>query len=435
MESHVKTFPALPEIAVNGTAPLPMTDLLREQFERIQRQPELAADMRCFSPGEDLSTIRYMANAHSVHVARWVKILSHTKARVEIDTANPIPAFSNDFVSAIPALPQWLRIPMVLRYALAGLKLRFWRSPSASTLIHAHGASGNGFMAWLSGQRYVIGTYGSEIYSAKERGTLYCWLMSRILQRAERISVCSSECTKVLIEQFGIPLERIYNFHIGYDDVSFLPLEHQKRMQLRRERQLPVDEPIWVVNRRTHPHYRTKDVVEGFLKYCQQGGQGRLVLLCGDQQADYTKSICDLIRSHASGDRIVVVERMLAPPELASWLQLGDFSISVPRTDNFSISTLESMGCGTVPILANLEAYCLLRPCKSVRWMTTFDVTDFANVFAETSKSWPISHDSQRKDCFQFVHEGFSTEGAIRDIAAFYLGTPLLEASSSKRAA
>ena len=196
-----------------------------------------------------------------------------------------------------------------------------------------------------------------------------------------------------------------------------------------------MDEPIWVVNRRTHPHYRTRDVVEGFLQYCQQGGPGRLVLLCGDQQADYTKWICELINSDSAGDRIVVVERMLSAPELASWLQLGDYSISVPKTDNFSISTLESMGCGTVPILASLDAYRLLRPCRSVRWMTAYEADDFARVFLETAKSWEISHEKESQDCFEFVQEGFSTEAALRDIAAFYLGTPLRSAASAKRAA
>lgn len=324
---------------------------------------------------------------------------------------------------------------MVLRYALSGLSARWRSSQCADAVIHAHGASGNGFMAWLSGQRYVIGTYGSEIFAAKERGRLYCWLLRNILQQAERISVCSEECTKILVEQFGIPIERIYNFHLGYDNSAFRPLERSQRLALRSDRQLPLDEPVWVVNRRTHPHYRTREVVEGFLEYCHQGGIGRLVVLCGDQQADYTKTICEIIRARSAENRIIVVERMLSAPELASWLQLGDFSISVPRTDNFSISTLESMGCGAVPILADLEAYRLLRPCQSVRWMTSFEAVDFTKVFLETARSWPLSHDSQRKDCFEFVQDGFSTEGAIRDVVAFYLGRPLQRAGAIKQAA
>jgi glycosyltransferase involved in cell wall biosynthesis len=418
------------ETTVKTAAPLPMVDHLRHQFESIHRQPELASDLQCFRAGEALSTVRYIAHAHSVHVARWLKILSHTRAKIDVFTANPIPAYSNELLAAIPVVPHWLRFPMVVRYVLAGLILRATRPYDPRSVIHAHGASGNGLVAWLSGQRYVIGTYGSEIFAAKERGSLYCWLLNRILHGAERMSVCSTDATRILVEQFGIPAERIYCFHLGYDDTNFRPVDRGERMQFRRDRNLPVDEPIWVVNRRTHPHYRTREVVDGFLAYCQQQAAGRLVLLCGDQQADYTQSIRDVLQSHPAGSRVTVVEQMLTAKELATWIQLGDYTISVPKTDNFSISTLESMGCGTVPILANLQAYRLLRPYPSIRWMDSFEPADFTDVFTETAASWQKHGDSQREPCHKFVQEGFSTEGAIRDMAAFYLGHPLRECST-----
>ena len=434
MESTLNQTIATAEDA-QATRPLPFAEHIRNQFESLRRQPELASDMTCFRPGEVLSSIRYIAHPHGLHVARWLKVLSHTKTRVAIDTANPIPKFSNDYVAANPLLPKWIRLPMSIRYFLSGLVLRFWESRPSNELIHAHCASGNGLLAWMSGHRYVLGTYGSEIYGAKQRGKIYCWMLKNILQKAERISVGSLESIKILVEEYDIPADRIYFFHLGYDDTSFRPLPHSQRMQLREERQLPTDEPIWVVNRRTDPHYRTMEVVKGFLQYCQDNTRGRLILLCGDHQPEYTKAIRDVIQSDPSGHRVVVVERMLSAKELASWLQLGDFSLSVPKTDNFSISTLESMGCGTVPILANLEGYSMLRVCPAVRWMNRFDPADFADTFNETAMSWPSPLDVQRKDCVQFVQDGYSTEGAIRDIAAFYLGNRQRQAAILKRAA
>ena len=93
------------------------------------------------------------------------------------------------------------------------------------------------------------------------------------------------------------------------------------------------------------------------------------------------------------------------------------------------------MGCGTVPILANLEGYSMLRACPAVRWMNRFEPADFATTFTETAKSWPTPLDAQSKECVQFVQDGYSTEGAIRDIAAFYLGNRQRQAAILKRAA
>ncbi len=434
MESQLNApEPAIADAKV--TQPLPFADHIRNQFESLKRKPELASDVTCFRPGEALSSIRYIAHAHGLHVARWLKILAHTKTRITIDTANPVPEFSNEFVAVVPLLPRWLRVPMAVRYFLSGLVLRYLVSCPPNELIHAHCASGNGLVAWMSGRRYVLGTYGSEIYGAKQRGKIYCWVLKQILQNAERISVGSAESIKLLVEEYGIPKERIHFFLLGYDETSFHPVGHFERMRLREERQLPTDEPIWVVNRRTDPHYRTMEVVNGFLQYCQDNARGRLILLCGDKHQEYTKAIRNVIEAHPAGHRVTLVERMLAAEEMACWLQLGDYTLSVPKTDNFSISTVESMGCGTAPIVSNLVGYSLLRDCPAVRWMSRYEPADFAFMFAETAKSSPAALEAQRKVCVQFVQEGYSTEGAIHDIVEFYLGVRKRQVEFLKRAA
>lgn len=415
--------------------PVPTIDHARVRFESIERQHDLAPELSCFRPGNELSSIRFIAHAHSVHVSRWLILLSHTQATVEVDTVNPLPAFSSGFLSARPLLPAWLKVPMTLRYLLGGLALRLLPFRSSTQLVMAHSASGNGLTAWLSGCRYLIVTYGSEIFGANERGFAYRWLLKKILQGAERIADCSPECTRILREDFQIPADRIHSFHLGYDEKTFRPLDRFRRMELRRDRQLPVDEPIWVVNRRTHPHYRTQEVAEGFLKYCQNAGRGKLILLCGDQDPGYTQSVCDLITAHDYGERVLTIRQMLTAAEFAAWMQLSDYSISVPRTDNFSIAILESMGCGTVPILSNLDGYGELNACESVRWMTDFTPDSFSAMFAETAESWRETHETDRKNCLRFVQDGFSSAKAIRDIAAFYLGTPPQVVSFTKKAA
>ena len=157
---------------------------------------------------------------------------------------------------------------------------------------------------------------------------------------------------------------RLYCLHLGLDDSCFHGVSESQRMQLRRDVNLPTDEPIWIVNRRTHPHYRTHEIVKGFLDYTGRSPRGRLVLLCGVHQPDYTQSICELIKSHPEGQRVTVIQPMLSFKEVASWLQLSDYSISVPKTDMFSIATYESAWLWGGTDCADLEAYRPLTACK-----------------------------------------------------------------------
>ena len=104
---------------------------IRTQFESLQRKPELAADLDCFRTEGELASISYIAHPHGLHVARWLKVLAHTGTTVEVETANPVPAYAGEYAACHPVLPAWLRIPMTLRYLLCGLALRFSRFRSA----------------------------------------------------------------------------------------------------------------------------------------------------------------------------------------------------------------------------------------------------------------------------------------------------------------
>ena len=93
------------------------------------------------------------------------------------------------------------------------------------------------------------------------------------------------------------------------------------------------------------------------------------------------------------------------------------------------------MGCGTVPVLSNLSGYDELRACRPVRWVDRFEPVDFCEMFVSTAATWVTARDSDKAECIRFVQAGYSTEKAIRDIAAFYLGSPLVKADSFRKAA
>ena len=119
-------------------------------------------------------------------------------------------------------VPSWLKGPSLLRHVWAGLRMRFARRYSRQTL-HAHCTSGNGLMARLSGRPYIVTTYGSEVFGARERGWLYAWMIRQVLTHAERITATSQQMADVLRQEYHIPEERIHLFSLGYDESIFSP--------------------------------------------------------------------------------------------------------------------------------------------------------------------------------------------------------------------
>jgi glycosyltransferase involved in cell wall biosynthesis len=286
--------------------------------------------------------------------------------------------------------------------------------------VHAHCASGSGFVAWLSGRPYIVTTYGTEVFGARERGRLYRWMIARVVRNAALLTATTPRMAQVLHEEFGVPLARIRTFSLGIDTDQFHPVAPATRATLRREEGLPADEPCWVINRRSLPLYRTGEVISGFQRYCDTHPHGRLVVLSGDQDPVYSRQLRELVAASPHSGRVQFVDEFLAPPQVARWLQRADFAISVPRTDQLSTSILEALGCGAVPILADLPAYAPLHACPGIVRASDCTPAGFQDVFTSTAGWESRLLEARRAACVTFVQEHYSERVFLPDVAALY---------------
>lgn len=292
-------------------------------------------------------TIRYLANPNSVHVQQWLGLLDRG-ARVEIFTIEHSPKENvlGLNVKCFSPLPRWMRfLPKIVRYIALGLFLR--TSDGNHSAFHAHNSSGYGLTALVTGQRYVLTTYGSEIFGVKRRGVLYQLLIQSILSNAAEITCTSEEMLKVLTSLFRVEMERISYFSLGVSP-EFTDLPSNRVFPGKCGRH------IWFVNRRITPLYRTREVVKAFMQFKDSGGEGELILIKGDSFGAYFEEIQRLV---AQRDDIDLVTEFLTPAEMIEILDRADFVISIPDSDQLSSSILEGMARGCVPILRDLASY------------------------------------------------------------------------------
>ncbi len=383
-------------------------------------------------PPESLR-ITLIANPHSVHVRRWLKLFRLAGMHVGIATAErpqqgDVPDVPLEFL-----VPNAFTGPMSLRYVWAGWNARR-RRQDPHEILHAHCASGNGLAAWLSRRPYVITTYGSEVFCAADRGRLYHRMIRRVLQGATLVTATTPRMTETLQQEFGLPAERIRTFSLGYDSDIFAPVDDEARNRLKREFGLPADELLWVINRRSLPLYHTVEVVSGFLQYCVDHAGGRLVVLSGDADAAYSRQVRKVIAASSQGSRVRLIGEFLSADGVAKWLQAADFAISVPRTDQLSTSILEAMACGSVPVLSDLDAYRPLHACPSVRRVRDCSSASFSRMFAQTAA---IPADDLRRGqqmCADFVGTHYSEVGILDDVRALFGLPPLPQASIGEAA-
>ncbi|WP_199611289.1 glycosyltransferase [Flocculibacter collagenilyticus] len=299
------------------------------------------------------NTVNWLANPHSPHVRHWVDICQ------KIEDINIViwhihhkkqPChFTANNVQMKCIVPSWLKfLPESFQYILLGLQLRVTKNQN---LIHAHNTSGYGIAALLSGFRFGVTTYGSEIFSAQNKSYLYKLILQRVLKSASFITSTSSTMTSSLNNIFHIPNKQISTFSLGV--ASTFHFSHIERAKVRNALKLDSHDKLFVINRRVTPLYRTEQVLRCFMKAFKGESRFKLLVLAGDADPDYLA----LLRNKYQNNEITFKCEFLSQEELSSILSASDFFISTPKSDQLSSAILEGITCESVPILSNLASY------------------------------------------------------------------------------
>lgn len=314
-----------------------------------------------------MSNIIFLANSYSPHVAHWIDVLRRNSIYPEVFTVHNKGIGSKVDVPVVVLLKNYGWLPIMLRYILAGLHIRFFMEKGKRPMIfHAHNTSGYGLMAYLSGAPYILTTYGSEIFSANQKGWLYKAVIRKILHKAIYITGTTEAMAHSLMHDFGISRNKITIFSLGLEG----PFVYSKTMRQQERSALNVpsdDTPIFFANRRIHPHYNVVPLVRAFRTIYAQQQKGLLLLLEGDSDKQYLK----LVEQEMAGcDAIKIIRGFIDQQQLCAYLCASDFVLSIPNSDQLSSSILEAAACMNVPILSDIDAYDkLFRVEGSVRLM------------------------------------------------------------------
>jgi hypothetical protein len=305
-----------------------------------------------------------LANPNSPHVVEWVDHLSKSYSiemlHCEYEEANSLNVLQTRMV------PKLLCKSKILRYILLGILLRFINI----SFVHAHNGSGYGLSALLSGKKYILTTYGSEVYRATGKNSFYNYVIIRTLAKAESITCSSKFMEDFLTQELHVPRENIYRFP---------PTVNAERANKPRDRDeilqrygLNSGQTIWVSNRRMMPLYRIENIVAGFVETFANQPSHVLILLEGVSDKEYVKSIQQSCKNHRN---IIIMEGFLDKATLYDLLFIAHFVISIPRTDQLSASIVEALYFDNQLLLSDEPKYWELKDFP-ITWVHNGNVNE-----------------------------------------------------------
>ena len=215
-------------------------------------------------------------------------------------------------------------------------------------LVHAHWAFPAGLIGLaasrLTGRRLILTVHGSDWRLARDRGGLPGFLFKRVALGSVR-TICVSQAITDYLLGLGLEQKRLISFPMGADERIF--------GKSPTEQDLPGRKEVSVISTRNHlPLYRVKDLLEAASSLGDSITDLKLTIVGQGSQSDELKEFC---RVSGLGHRVSFTGRV-EPERLAPLLGQHRIYVSTSPAEGSSVSLLEAMACGCLPVVTDIAA-------------------------------------------------------------------------------
>ena len=281
-------------------------------------------------------------DGESPHLLKWARALA---PRVELYVAS-----SRGLAPALAALvapERTLLLGHDTKFAggnIALLKtlprLARWLRGVDADWINAHYLTSHGTLAWLARKlgvhaRLAASAWGSDILVAPNSSAALRWVTSRVLRDA---ALCTSDSAHMAQRMRELGAREVMTFPFGLDALPATPSAKEPR--------------LFFANRGLEDIYDPHRVLTLFAGIAPAWPDARLVVA-------NSGSLGDALRRQAAAlglaDRIEFTGRLDAATQSAFYAR-ARWYLSVPRSDSVSVSVLEAMAHGCIPLLSDLPA-------------------------------------------------------------------------------
>lgn len=222
-------------------------------------------------------------------------------------------------------------------------RLASWLKQVQPEWIHAHYLTSHGTLAWLATRflgapgRLLGSAWGSDILVTPQRSAFWRALTRRVL----RACALSTSDSRVMAERMrALGAAEVLTFPFGLERMPALPDPQAKQPRLL------------FANRGLEAIYDPLRVLRLFECLSHDWPDARLVIA---NEGSMRGLLERQLVQRGLADRVQFIGKVDAESQ-ALWYQRARWYVSLPRSDSVSVSVLEAMAHGCIPILSDLPA-------------------------------------------------------------------------------
>lgn len=278
----------------------------------------------------------FLGDAGSIHLQRWLNYFTAAGHQVDVISFRPCP---------VPGVTVHLLAggkSGSLSYIKGMLKIRSLLREIKPDLLHAHYATSFGLLALVTGfHPLVVSAWGSDVLVAPDKSKLLRLLVKRVLRQADALTSDSAHMSARMEELLAgrqKPLKTV-TMGVSQEWLSNPPQVSRKAKQ--------------ILSLRIHSeNYNIETVIRATAKVLEQVPEANLVVAA---EGPGTAVLKDVASSLGIGAKVEFVGQ-LSHAGVQRYLHESAISVSVPSSDATAVSLLETMACGTFPVISALPA-------------------------------------------------------------------------------
>ncbi len=286
-----------------------------------------------------------LGDGESPHLLKWARALA---PQVELWAASSR-GFAPGFENLVPAARRLaLQTQPHFEGGNAALlrqlpRLARWLRSVNADWIHAHYLTSHGTLAWLATTllgapgRLVGSAWGSDILVTPQRSALMRWVIRRVL-RACALATSDSQAMSQRMRELGAG--ELMTFPFGLETLPPLPVPAHKQ------------DHAFFTNRGLEPIYAPQRVLGLFARIAELWPDATLVMA---NDGSLRAALEQQAAAAGQQARVRFVGRLDTAAQDDCYAS-ARWYLSLPQSDSVSVSVLEAMARGCIPILSDLPA-------------------------------------------------------------------------------
>jgi L-malate glycosyltransferase len=284
-----------------------------------------------------------LGDGESPHLLKWAHALAPHVQLWAASSRGFLPEFDDVIPAgrrlALQTTPAFEGGNIALIKQLA--RLAGWLRQVRPDWIHAHYLTSHGTLAWLATSmlgvpgRIVGSAWGSDILVTPERS----WAWRLLTRRVLRSCALTTSDSHVMAERMR---------SLGAREVMVFPFGLDALPQASAHK----DPCLFFANRGLEPIYRPQRVLDVFARIAQSWPSAQLVVA---NSGSLRQNLQEQAAAIGITDRVRFIGRVSAG-EQAEHYQHAQWYVSLPASDSVSVSVLEAMAHGCIPVVSDLPA-------------------------------------------------------------------------------